>query len=218
MTNKRFVFVIIAFVAGVVATCAAISITGGRYVGVLPNVRYGDDLTEGSLDVNAQDPRLISAAYEIAGYIKDGDYKSLSEIAHPQSGVCFSPYATISEQAARVFMPSEIAGFSGDKQVYVWGVYDGSGEPIEMTPTEYFARFVFDRDYTRTKIVGVDYVVRSGNALENVSEVYPGIRFVDLYMPSTNGEDTNWSTLRLGFQEYDGSLMLTLILHSEPTL
>lgn len=218
MTKKRLVALIAPFLAGALVICAVISLTGGRFVGLLPGVDYGDELKAGSIPANASGTELLDAASDILELIKGSDYHSLSKIVHPESGVLFSPYATISPQTARIFSASEVKDFAGDKQTYVWGTLDGSGVPIEMSPSEYFAHFVFNLDYTRAELIGIDNIVRSGNSLENISEVYPNMRFVDFHMPPVSTVDQNWSSLRLGFTEYSGYLMLSLILHSENTI
>jgi len=162
--------------------------------------------------------RLTSMAFFVLERMKDDDFVALSHVAHPEFGVVFSPYATITLSTNRRFSAEQIAVFDTDNTVYVWGVLDGSGEPIELTPMEYFARFVFGRDYTTSPSVGVNHIVRSGNALENMRDVFPDIQFVDFHMPGSDGdpaEDFDWSSLRLGFEEFQGMLYLTLITHNE---
>ena len=184
---------------------------------VISVIRLGGRLKSDSIPVTADNATLVGASYEILGYIKDADYAALAAIAHPTRGVLFSPYATISETSARVFTPSAIRAFSTDKTEYVWGVYDGSAEPISLNPREYVAAFVLDRDFTRATMLGINRVVRSGNALENITTVREGIRFVDFHLPPET-EDGDWASLRLGFEEHNGSLMLTVIMHSEKTV
>ncbi len=218
MTKKRILMIVIPFLAGVLALCITISLTGGRFVGILPGVDYTDELTAGSIPVGASNADLVAAAYEILEYMKSGEYEHIGNISNPETGVLFSPYATISTQSARVFTPSEIKAFARDKRSYVWGIYYESGEPIEMTSSDYFARFVFDRDFTRAKLVGIKHIVRSGNSLENISEVFPDMRYIDFHIPSSDADDMNWGSLRLGFTAYGESLMLSLVLHSEYTI
>lgn len=218
MTKKRVLTAIIAFIAGALAICLIIGFTGGRFALLIPGVNSGGELKAGSIPLKASGSELVAASYEILDYIKNGEYEKISKISHRETGVLFSPYATISATASRVFSASEIKSLGRDKQSYVWGVFDGSGEPIDMTPNEYFTRFVFDRDFTTARQIGVDTVVRSGNSLENITEVFPEMRFVDFYTPSTTADDLGWKSLRLGFLPYDDCLMLSLILHSEYTI
>lgn len=169
--------------------------------------------------VEATNAELTQFAYKVLEYIKNGDYAGLSEVIHPEYGVVFSPYATVNLNSNKCFTAAQVAAFEGDKNKYVWGKYDGKGTPIELTPSEYFKEFVFDRDYTLSRQLGVNTIVKSGNSLENITEVFPNVQFVDFHFPGTEiNSGLDWSSLRLGFEEFEGRLMLTVILHSEWTI
>ena len=171
-----------------------------------------------SLPVGADNAALVGTSYEVLACIKSGDFASLSQIVHPARGLLFSPYATIAEGSAKTFSPAEVMAFGEDKNVYVWGVYDGSALPISLTPREYFAEFVLDCDYAaRAGIVGVNRTVRTGNSLENMAEVRPEVRYVEFHIPPES-DGADWRSLRLGFEEFNGFLMLSVILHSENTV
>ena len=89
-----------------------------------------------------------------------------------------------------------------------------------MTPAEYFKQFVFDKDYTLASQIGVDAIVKSGNSLENISDVFPNVRFVDFHIPGSEKKSgsLDWSSLRLGFESWQGELKLTVVVHSEWTV
>jgi len=211
-TFPRILLVLFGIIAGIVVSGAVYAFTGFSIFG-----KFDDDVRPTAKTDNAG---LTALAYDILTYIKEGDYAALSREAHPEFGVVFSPCATIALSTNRCFRADQIASFGGDTTLYVWGVRSGSGEPIEMTPADYFARYVFDRDYTSAAIVGVNQVIRSGNALENFAEFFPYAKFVDFYMSGGEGDASagpGWSSIRLGFEEYDGALRLTVIIHSEWT-
>jgi len=209
---SRFLPILAGFVAGLMLSGVLYAATGFAIFGrwhetPLP---YAD----------ASNAKLTALAFDILENIKKGDYRALSRSAHPDYGVMFSPCATVSLSANKCFNAKQIAAFETDTNTYVWGIYSVSGEPIEMTPAAYFSKFVFDKDYTTASVIGVNRVVRQGNALENITEVFPDVLFVDFHFPGGDrfsSDDQNWSSLRLGFEEYDGTLMLTVILHSEWT-
>ena len=171
------------------------------------------------ISTNSNNSDLVDLALDVAGYIKNKDYESLSSVVHPSLGVVFIPYSTVDFSSNKRFSASEVALFGGSTTTYVWGVMDGTGNPIEMTPSAYFARFVFNVDYTQASIIGVNRIVQSGNALENVTDEFPNSKFIDLYYTgSTEYNNLDWSTLRLVFEEFDGEYMLTAIIHSEWTV
>ena len=199
-------------IAGVVIASTLFAATGFTI--------FGNSRDEPPSRTELNNAELTALAYRILEYIKAGDYVSLSQAAHPEFGLVFSPRATITLSTNRYFQPEQIAAFGADTNAYVWGVRSGSGEPIEMTPKDYFANFVFDKDYTAASVVGINHIIRSGNALENITEVFPNVVFVDFHVTGGDREspdDLAWSSLRLGFEEYEGSLWLTVIIHSEWT-
>ena len=104
-----------------------------------------------------------------------------------------------------------------DDSVYVWGVKYGTDEPIQLTAAQYFTEYVYDRDYARAPVMGFNIVLRSGNALENTASVFPDGQFVDLYFPSTSAEANDWRILRMVFEEYEGEMKLSALIHSEYT-
>lgn len=161
---------------------------------------------------------LLGLALEAAQYIKDRDFTSLSSIVHPVYGVVFTPYSTVNLSSDECFSSSDVAAFSTNTTKYVWGAADGSGTPIEMTVSEYFDRYVFDRDYTAAPLIGVDHIVQTGNSLENVSDIFPYSHFVDLSFPSSDSEAADWDTLRLVFEDHNGELRLVAVIHCEWTV
>jgi hypothetical protein len=218
-TITYLLFVIIGIILGAATSIAVYYFSGDQvFQEILGITGYRND--ELMADGNASNAELTEYAYQILGYIQNRDYVSLSEAVHPEFGVVFSPYATINLSSNKYFTAAQVAGFGEDKNIYVWGKYDGSGDPIELTPTDYFNRFVFDKDYTGASEIGIDSVVQTGNALENIKEMFPDIRFVDFHISGVDDklDGLDWSSLRLGFEEYNGVLKLTVILHSEWTI
>ena len=200
------------FIAGILIASAIYSATGFSI--------FGRVFETPSASVNSNNAELTALAYGVLEYIRDGDYQALSRVAHPDFGVVFSPYATVTLSTNRRFSPLQIAGFEDDKTVYVWGVQDGSGEPIELTPVDYFAEYVYTRDFYGASVIGVNRIVKTGNALENITEEFPGVRFVDFHIPGGEKDapdELAWGSLRLGFEEHEGALWLTVIINSRWT-
>lgn len=165
--------------------------------------------------------QLLDFAYDALSYIRMSDYVSLSSIVHPEYGLVFSPYSTVNLSSNKCFSRNQVSGFASDTTDYVWGVKNESGEPIELTPAEYFAQYVYVYDYSKADIIGVNQIARSGNALENVKEVFPEAYYIDFCILGSNQNSSegiiSWSILRLVFEEYKDDLMLTAVIHSEYT-
>lgn len=162
---------------------------------------------------------LVARTLEVAGYIRDSDWASLAGSVHPDRGVTFTPYSSVSD-VDLCFTPEEVAAFGSDTREYLWGYADGSGAPMRMTAADYFARFVNNTDYTCAPLLAVDRVISSGNAVENVAAAYPNARFVELYYSGLDeaNEGFDWCALKLVFEPANGALMLVGVIHSEWTI
>lgn len=211
-------FIVIGIAVGLAASLAVYYVSGHMIFDSILGI--GSKPETVLIDTGVENAELTEFAFEILGYIKADDYDALSQVVHTEYGVVFSPYATINLASNKRFTASQVGDFFEDKNKYVWGKYDGNGEPIELTPPEYFDTFVFDKDFTQASEIGVDKVIRSGNSLENIKEVFPNVRFVDFHIAGTDQASggLDWSSLRLGFEEFKGELKLTVILHSEWTV
>ncbi len=164
-----------------------------------------------------QDRELTALAYTVAGLIREGDYRTLSTYIHPVYGLVFAPYSTINLSSNQCFTPNRVAITAEDSTIYVWGTKYGTDEPIQLTAAQYFSAYVYNRDYVRAPLIGVNTIVKSGNALENVTSVFPEGKFVDLCFPSSGADGSGWSTLRIVFEPYEGEMKLSALIHSEYT-
>jgi len=212
MTKKPLFFVVMLLcgvIAGAIITNAVFAFTGFYLFG-------GHQREAVSVPVEkAESADITVMAYRILEHIRDDDFIALSRIVHPEYGVVLSPSATINLSTDRRFSAEQIASLDTDSTVYVWGVYNGIGEPIELTPAEYIAKFVPAADFIEAKILGINQIVRSGNALENISDVFPNVKFIDFHLSGEElMEEFSWSSLRLGFEEYDGYYKLIVIAYS----
>ena len=162
---------------------------------------------------------LLAASNQVAAALRDKDYKTLSSFVHPVDGVLFTPYSTVDPSVNLRFTASQIAALAENSAKYVWGTSDGKGDPLEMTMKEYFARFVYNADYASAPVLGIDRVIGSGNALENVSELFPDARFVEYYFPGIKPEYNgfDWCGLKLVFSVYQEQYKLIAVIHSEWT-
>lgn len=169
----------------------------------------------------ASEPVAMQAAAIIQA-IALQDLEALSQYVHPEQGVRFSPYPYVvtGEEGDLVFSSDALPALGEDPTVYHWGVSDGSGEPIELTFNEYWARFVYDADYRQPQWIGFDEPIGQGNTINNIPEVYPQGVMVEYHFegfdPSFEGLD--WRSLRLVLEEQDGAWYLVGIVHAEWTI
>lgn len=160
---------------------------------------------------------LTSLAYDVLGCIRGSDYETLSTYVHPLYGLVFTPYSTVSLNTNQCFTPNRVSIIGEDGTIYVWGTKYGTGEPIQLTASQFFSSYLYGRDYFRAPIIGVNRVVKNGNLRENVETVFPDGRYVDFVFPGTEADGSGWSCLRLVFEPYEGVLKLSALIHSEYT-
>lgn len=190
----------------------AVSVSSPRYCSAsLP--------PEQTLDTADNTP-LLERAGQVLEALKENDYAALASLVHPKLGLTLTPYSTVDPALDNTLTRDQVALLPQDQQEYTWGLADGSGAPIQCTPAEYFARYVFNADYTEAPRVGIDTVLISGNALENVAAAYPEGRFVEYHFPGIDPalEGFDWCSIKLVFQVWENNWYLVGIIHSEWTI
>jgi hypothetical protein len=158
--------------------------------------------------------------------LRDHDMQELASLVHPVKGVTFSPYTMVRPlqgapgQADLVFSPAQLRELWNDPTVYQWGAYDGTGEPIEMTFARYYLRFVYDVDFAQPDVIGFGETIGRGNTINNIAEVFPNSTTVEYHFegfdPQYAGMD--WRSLRLVWEESEGTWYLVGIVHDEWTI
>ena len=156
--------------------------------------------------------RVITALFQ-------RDMQALAGFVHPERGVRFSPYAFVREEH-QVFMPEALVGLLDSDTVYTWGIYDGSGMPIELTFSEYYQEFVYSSDFANAEQVAVNEVIGEGNTINNIGTFYPESSFVEYYFSGFDEqyEGMDWESLRLVFVQEDSTWYLVGIVHAEWTI
>lgn len=170
--------------------------------------------------VPASQNSLIATALEVVQVIKDEDMNALSTYIHPTQGVRFSPYGYIDVATNQVFTIAQVSDLMTDPQILSWGSYDGTGDPIDLPFVDYFEEFVYDEDYVNPHIIGNNVLIGTGNTLNNIANVYPNGEFVEFHFTGFDPqyEGIDWSSLRLVFEEDNGTWYLIGIVHDQWTI
>ena len=165
-------------------------------------------------------PNLLITALKTMELLKNKEMTKLADMVHPQKGLRFSPYFFVDVQNDKVFNAQQVAGLNEDTAVYTWGVYDGIGEPIELTFNDYYDKFVYDEDFLNPHLIGNNTPIGSGNTVDNVAEAYPDGTFIEFHFtgfaPGYDGMD--WRSLRLVFEQNEGKWYLVGIIHGQWTI
>lgn len=163
---------------------------------------------------------LLNTACAVLRTLQTRNYAMLASYVHPERGLTFTPYSTVSLENDLTFTMGQVKKFAEDQEKYVWGVLPGTGDLIQMTPGEFVDSYIFGADYTQASRIGVDRINISGNALENVTEVYPDCRFVDYTFPGFDPEagGLDWCSLKLIFAPAENQWRLVGLIHSQWTV
>lgn len=150
--------------------------------------------------------------------LAERDLAGLADHAHPTKGVRFSPYAFVSEGDVTL-SADELRSAATRPKVRTWGSYDGSGHPIRYTFSQYFDRFVAIPDPSRAQ-VGVDRQLGSGNTPSNLTERYPGARFIELHHPGSDPkyDGMDWQSVRFVFESIEDGWRLVGVIHDQWTI
>ncbi len=172
-----------------------------------------------AVDGNPSSAAVLGAVSAVIAALQACDGPGLATLAHPEKGVRFSPYAAVDTDTDMVFNQAQLKSFWDDPRQYAWGAYDGSGDLIELTPRDYNARFIMDRDFANPTRIGIDDDRAHGNTINNAEAVYPkGIRIEFYIAPSDeNGAGLDWAALRLVFEPYRGRWYLVTVIHDQWT-
>ena len=189
--------------------------------GTLPatDLLPGTPSPESNSDAVDQRKELLTFCYDVLCALENKDYTALSSYIS-KNGVRFTPYSTVDPVSDLILTSSQISSAALNMESYVWGVEDGSGDPIRMTISDYMAKYVYDAAYTLAPRIGINQIVQSGNAKENVAEVYPDDQFVEFNFPGLDpeAEGLDWCSIKLVVSSEEGGLKLVGLIHSEWTI
>jgi hypothetical protein len=162
---------------------------------------------------------VLDRAFEIISALKNKDMNKLSQYVHPQEGLHFSPYATVKE-TDQIITVDQVTTLMDDPTVYLWGNYDGSGEPINLTFSDYFSKFVYDEDFSNAPQIALNHRLGTGNSIDNATEYYQGSMVVEFYFPGFDPQyaGMDWRSLRLVFMQQGSDWFLVGIIHDQWTI
>ncbi|WP_158735568.1 hypothetical protein [Alteribacillus sp. YIM 98480] len=179
-----------------------------------------DEIDSNDADESANETNsdLVNTAQTVLNMITSQDMNTLASHVHPDKGVLFSPYVNIDEDA-QVFQQEEVEHFFEDNQVYEWGVYDGRGNTIELTPGEYYEEFIYEPGLQDADEIVVDEIKQRGNMKNNIKNVFPEAAVVEYHIESSEDEGMDWASLNIVLeQDENNTWKLVAIVHDEWTI
>ena len=144
------------------------------------------------------------------------DMATIANYVHPQRGVAFYPYLAGNNPQKRT--RRQMHSFLRDPRIYVWGDYDGTGDPIKLTNKAYFRKFIYDDNFSQTKEVNFNVIKPRGNTLNLLPQKYPNAVLVEFYRPPKSSQGYDWKGLWLLWQKFGVRWYLVAIAHDEWTI
>lgn len=165
-------------------------------------------------------PSLQATAESAVRALAAHDMAAVGALAHPGKGVRFSPYAHVDVERDQVIRKASFDSLWTIKTPVVWGVHDGSGEPIRLTYAEYHRAFVYDRDFAQAPRVEYNAPpVGRGNTPNNIAASYPGASIVEYHIPGDpKYAGMDWRSLWLVFEKTEATWHLVAIVHGSWTI
>lgn len=156
---------------------------------------------------------------QVLSALKSKDAAELSKYVHPQKGVRFTPYTHINTSADLIFPLTGIPVLFSSNTSYTWGSYDGSGDPINLTFSGYYAKFIYDKNFLAAPQVVFNQVLQRGNMINNFSAVYPQGVSIEYHFPGFDAQYSgmDWESLKLVFEQSGGNWYLVGIVHEQWT-
>jgi hypothetical protein len=184
--------------------------------------RIDSTISGQDVDDPLRDSILLVQTREIITAFKNFNYDSISRFIHPEEGVRFSPYSSISIKKDVLVKIEEVQAWKNKKKQakIEWGSFDGNDKPINLTADEYVKRFVYDVNFLKVDSIKVNKFIGNGNTVNNLTEVYPGTSFVEYYYPGVDKKNGPhyWRSLRLVYKFKDGKYFLVGVVHDEWTI
>lgn len=158
-------------------------------------------------------------ADQVIKALRDRDLDRLGGLVHPTQGIRFSPYAYVREADISVAV-EEVKNLLSQDTVLLWGIYDGSGAPIELTFAEYYDQFIYDQDFANAEAIEFNQRIGGiGATINNIPDFYSGGLMVEYHFSGfeLQYEGLDWRSLRLVFMQYGEDWYLVGIVHDEWT-
>jgi hypothetical protein len=177
------------------------------------------DLPKDDGDGLSQQDSIKATARQVLTFLKQNNYAELIKYFSSE-GVRFSPYGYIDTANSKKLTPEDFLASVNKKWTLTWGSYDGTGEPIKLSVPAYLKKFAYNADYLNAEAVGYDVVMKQGNSLNNLKNIYPSHHFIDYHFSGFDQklDGMDWTSLRLVFEKVDGQYFLVAVIHDQWTV
>lgn len=178
------------------------------------------DLKDSLQLAKRKDSILMKTTQNILTLLKHKNYAAFANYIHPVEGIRFSPYGFVDTVHDMKLSKQKFINQVGQQDMIVWGKFDGTGDPIQMTFNNYMQRFIYDVDFVKPEKRSVNEFIGGGNSLNNLGSVYKNCDFTESHFSGFDKKyaGMDWRSLRLVFKVRDRKFFLVGIVHDEWTI
>lgn len=161
----------------------------------------------------------LTDKYEVSGKIiillRNMNFTGLREYIHPSKWVLFSPYEYIDKNRVIVFTSSSITDIINDNKIYTWWTDAASWNPINLTLSGYYKKFIYDVDFSNAPVKNYSENFQRWSMKNNVQEVFPNGFIAEYYFTwfDAKYEGMDWRSLRLVLEQLDWKWYLVWVIH-----
>lgn len=208
-------FILFSLIISVLSACTSDKNTG-------KDIPVTDTLTN-QLPIEAvenfsQQDSIKATGRQVLTFFAQKNYPELIKYFSDE-GVRFIPYGFIDTSSTKSLSAEDFLESINKKWVLTWGSYDGTGDPIKLSVADYLKKFVYNHDYLNAEATGFDAVIKQGNSINNIKEIYPNHHFIDYHFSGFEQKYSgmDWSSLRLVFEKQNGQYFVVAIIHDQWT-
>lgn len=149
--------------------------------------------------------------------LKNKNFQKFAKHIHPEKGITFSMYAYLNPDRNKHFTKAEFLQYSTTSTKFTWGEKDGTGDLLQLSIQNYIEQWVFKKDFSKSEYA-FDTVLKSGNSLNNLKEVFPQNHFTENYIAgSEQYAKMDWKILRFVYEEFEGEIYAVAVINDEWT-
>ncbi len=155
------------------------------------------------------------SSWQVLTALKNSDWPKLASFVDPVRGLQTSPYINVSDYGPQ--WNRDDVRHPNFQQIFMWGRYDGRGDSIYLKWKDYFAKFVYDREFQNVR-PRFNRIENRGNTINNLRQRYPNGIFVEYYWADSGDTYYNWSSLWLVWQPIGTKWFLSGLAHDQWTI
>ncbi len=168
---------------------------------------------------SAKETSLLNISNNILNALKNKDMNFIKDYVGAK-GVRFSHSTYVNVDRDVVLTKNEIANAFNSNKIYLWGVSDGKGENINLNFSDYYKKYIYDKDFLNADLIGNDVFIGTCNTINNAKQVYVNSKIIEYHFkgfdPQVAGID--WESLRLVFENQNNNWYLVGIIHAQWTV